>query len=60
MDKKFNKEGSFFMNNYTKIINQMKEKITKFSKEISKDLSLPNCKFVLDMTYGLISSSSSF
>lgn len=48
------------MNNYTKIINQMKEKITKFSKEISKDLSLPNCKFVLDMTYGLISSSSSF
>lgn len=48
------------MNNYTKIINQMKEKITKFSKEISKDLSLPNCKFILDMTYGLISSSSSF
>lgn len=48
------------MNNYTRIINQMKEKITKFSKEISKDLSLPNCKFVLDMTYGLISSSSSF
>ncbi len=48
------------MNNYSKIINQMKEKITKFSKEISKDLSLPNCKFVLDMTYGLISSSSSF
>lgn len=48
------------MNNYSKIINQMKEKIAKFSKEISKDLSLPNCKFVLDMTYGLISSSSSF
>lgn len=48
------------MNNYSKIINQMKEKITKFSEEISKDLSLPNCKFILDMTYGLISSSSSF
>ncbi len=48
------------MNNYSTIINQMKEKITKFSKEISKDLSLPNCKFILDMTYGLISSSSSF
>ncbi len=47
------------MNNYSKIINQMKEKITKFSKKISKDLSLPNCKFILDMTYGLISSSSS-
>ena len=46
------------MNNYSKIINQMKEKITKFSKNISKGLSLPNSKFVLDMVYGLISSSS--
>ena len=46
------------MNNYTKIINQMKEKITNFSKKISKGLSLPNSKFVLDMVYGLISSSS--
>lgn len=48
------------MNNYSRIINQMKEKITKFSKEISKDLSIPNCKFILDMLYGLISSSSSY
>ena len=48
------------MNNYSKIINQMKEKITNFSKKISKGLSLPNSKFVLDMVYGLISSSSVF
>lgn len=48
------------MNNYTKIINHLKGKILNFSKEISKDLSLPNSKFVFDMTYGLISSSSSF
>lgn len=47
------------MNNYTKIINQMKEKITNFSKNISKGLSRPDSKFILDMVYGLISSSSS-
>ena len=46
------------MNNYSRIINQMKEKITNFSKKISKGLSLPDLKFVLDMLYGLISSSS--
>ena len=46
------------MKNYTKIINQMKEKITKFSKKISTDLSIPNSKFILNMIYGLISSSS--
>ena len=48
------------MNNYSKIINQMKEKITNFSIKISEGLSRPNSKFVLDMSYGLISSSSSF
>lgn len=48
------------MNNYTKIISQMKEKIAKFSKKISKDLSLPDSKFIFDITYGLISSSSIF
>lgn len=34
------KGACHLMNNYTKIINQMKEKIENFSKEISKDLSL--------------------
>ena len=48
------------MNNYTKIINQMKEKIVNFSKNFSKDLSKPNRKFILNMIYGLISSSSSY
>lgn len=48
------------MNNYTKIINQMKEKIVNFSKKISEDLSLPNRKFILNMIYGLICSSSSY
>ena len=48
------------MNNYTKIINQMKEKIVKFSKNISKDLSIPNRKFILNIIYGLISSSSCY
>lgn len=48
------------MNNYTKIINQMKEKIINFSKNFSEDLSKPNRKFVLNMIYGLISSSSSY
>ena len=48
------------MNNYTKIINQMKEKIVNFSKNISVDLSNPNRKFILNMIYGLISSSSCY
>lgn len=46
------------MNNYTRIINQIKEKIVNFSKNISVDLSIPNRKFVLNMIYGLIRSSS--
>ena len=48
------------MNNYTKIINQLKEKIVNFSKNISMDLSKPNRKFILNMLYGLICSSSSY
>ena len=48
------------MNDYTKIINQIKEKIVNFSKNFSKDLSKPNRKFILNMIYGLISSSSSY
>lgn len=48
------------MNNYTKIISHMKEKIVNFSKNISKDLSIPNRKFILNMIYGLICSSSSY
>ena len=48
------------MNNYTKIINQMKEKIVTFSKNLSIDLSKPNRKFVLNLIYGLICSSSSY
>lgn len=48
------------MNNYSKIINQLKEKIVNFSKNISMDLSKPNRKFILNMIYGLICSSSSY
>lgn len=48
------------MNHYNKFMNQMKEKLANFSKKISKGLSVPNCKFILDMFYGLISSSSSY
>ena len=48
------------MNNYTKIISHMKEKIVNFSKNISKDLSIPNRKFILNMIYGFICSSSSY
>lgn len=47
------------MNNYSKILNQMKEKIINFSIKISKGLSRPDSKFIMDMMYGLIASSSS-
>lgn len=46
------------MINYTKLIYQLKRKITNFSKKISKDLSVPNTKFVSQMIYGLLKSQS--
>ncbi len=45
------------MNNYTKIINKLKEEITNFSKKLSIGLSKPNRKFVLNMIYGIIMRS---
>ena len=46
------------MNNYSKFIYQLKEKILNYSKKITKGLSVPNKKFITDMLYGLNSSCS--
>lgn len=49
------------MNNYTRIINNLEEKIENFSKKISKDLDSKKKKdFVFNMIYGLIASSSCY
>jgi len=42
------------MTNYTRLIYQLKRKITNFSKKVSTDLSAPNTKFVSQMIYGLL------
>ena len=47
------------MNNYSKIISNMEEKIKNFSKKISNGVdSKKKREFVFDMLYGLIASSS--
>lgn len=47
------------MNNYSKIISNLKEKVQNFSKKISEGIdSKKKRDFVLDMLYGLIASSS--
>lgn len=46
------------MNNYNKIINKLKVKISNFSKILTKDMSLPHSKFIFQMMYGLIESQS--
>ena len=47
------------MNNYTKIINNMEEKIKNFSKKISDGIDKKKKRdFVFEMLYGLIASNS--
>jgi len=48
------------MNNYTKIISHLKEKILNFSKNISKEFSVPTAKFITSMLYGLCVSTSAY
>lgn len=49
------------MNNFTKIISNMEEKIKNFSKKISKGIDTKKKRdFILDMLYGLMASSSCF
>lgn len=49
------------MNNYTKIISNMEEKIKNFSKKISKGIDKKKKRdFILDMLYGLVAGSSCF
>ena len=49
------------MNNFTKIISNMEEKIKNFSKKISEGIDTKRKRdFILDMIYGLIASSSCF
>ena len=45
------------MNNYTKIISNMKEKIKNFSKKISEGIDKKKKRdFVFEMLYGLIAN----
>lgn len=46
------------MNNYTMDLYEIKREITTFSKKISKGLSKPISKFVMDMQYGISRSKS--
>jgi len=46
------------MINYTKFSCRIKEKIVNYSNKISKGLSLPDKKFIIDMLYGLNASCS--
>lgn len=49
------------MNNYSKIISNMEEKIKNFSKKISKGIEKKKKRdFLLDMLYGLIAGSSCY
>ena len=48
------------MNDYSKIISNMEEKIKKFSEKISEGVSKKKRDFIFDMIYGLIASSSCF
>src|SRR5690554_3752963 len=42
------------MINYTKLIFELKRKLSSFSKKITKDLSKPKSKFVFQGLYGLL------
>jgi len=46
------------MTNYTRLIYQMKRKLSSFSKKITKNLSKPKSKFILDFLYGLLENQS--
>ncbi|SIQ27819.1 hypothetical protein SAMN05421834_1031, partial [Halanaerobium kushneri] len=46
------------MTNYTRLIYEIKRKVSNFSKKISKDLSKPKTKFISQMIYGLLDSQS--
>lgn len=46
------------MINYTKLTYQIKRKISSFSNKITKNISRPKSKFVLQMIYGLLESNS--
>jgi len=46
------------MTNYTKLIFQLKRKLSSFSKKITKDLSKPKSKFVFQVLYGLLENQN--
>lgn len=46
------------MSNFTSNTYILKRKILSFSKKISKHLPKPDCKFVADISYGMLASGS--
>ena len=46
------------MINYTKLIYQLKRKLSTFSNKINNDLSKPKSKFIFQMLYGLLENQS--
>lgn len=46
------------MINYTKLIYQLKRKLSTFSNKITNNLSKPNSKFVFQVLYGLLENQS--
>ena len=46
------------MTNYTRLIYELKQKVTIFSKKITKKLSKPKSKFITQMIYGFLQSQS--
>ncbi|WP_041607575.1 hypothetical protein [Halobacteroides halobius] len=46
------------MINYTKLIYQLKRKLSTFSDKITKNLSKPKSKFIFQILYGLLESQS--
>ncbi|KXS46000.1 MULTISPECIES: transposase [unclassified Candidatus Frackibacter] len=46
------------MINYTKLIYQLKRKLSSFSKKITKKLSKPKSKFVFQVLYGLLENQT--
>ena len=46
------------MTNYTKLIYELKQKVTIFSKKITEKLSKPKSKFITQMIYGFLQSQS--
>jgi len=46
------------MTNYTKLIYQLKRKLSTFSNKINNNLSKPKSKFIFQMLYGLLENQS--